>query len=439
MVDLDIISSVETEKALLGCLMVFPEMIDQVVPMLDVEHFYNNDNKEIYEAIISLRGNKEITYLSVAHVLGARLEVIGGVHALSGYLDYAAFRFEAREYARVISEKARARRIIDATNLAANELSAGASLEEIEHILLDLTENPKINALSSSYADEAMQSFQEVVENRGKSRGLSTGYSDLDRKMGGFDKGELTVLAGRPSMGKTALAIGLAYKILREGKSVFFASLEMTGRALVQRMAYNLARVDGQKYNTGEFTPDELQKLNRACDEIRTLPLIIDDMGGQSIDEVLARARQLEPDIVIIDYLQLMAASRKGMKLYEKTTENSLACKNMAKRLNIPILLLSQLSRAPETRGKSRRPQMSDLRESGAIEQDADHVWLLYRPEVYGIKELHGASTENFAELIVAKNRNGPIGSVKLTFLKQFVHFESYAELSPYERMESGI
>ncbi|GAH07846.1 unnamed protein product, partial [marine sediment metagenome] len=176
-----------------------------------------------------------------------------------GYIDYAAHRFEVTEFARIIMEKARARRIIDATHLAARELTAGASLGEIEHILQDLSDSPKIRETTSAtrYVDEALLAFEESTKNKGRSKGLSTGFWDLDKRTGGFEEGELTVIAGRPAQGKTALAIGMAYNVLKKDKSVFFASLEMTGKALIQRLAYKLARVDGQKYNTGEFSPEE--------------------------------------------------------------------------------------------------------------------------------------------------------------------------------------
>lgn len=420
--DLDIISSPETEKALLGCLMNEPEMIDQVVPILEVEDFYVTKNREIYQAILNLRGNSELTYHSVAHELGARLQAVGGIYELGGYLEYAAFRLEAVGYAKIIADKARAKRIIDAPRIAARELRAGASLEEVEHLLQDLSvsRNHNQSATLEHSVKEAMTAFEDSVKNKGRSRGLSTGFWDLDKMTGGFERGELTVLAGRPSQGKTALAIGLAHKVLKKGNSVFFASIEMTTRSLIQRMAYGLARVDGQKYNYGDFNPGDIARLRDECDKIRSLPLEIDDKGGQSVGEILAKARILKPAMLIIDYLQLLAAPKRGMKLYEKVTENSLACKTMAKNLGIPVLLLSQLSRAPEIRG-NKRPVMSDLRESGAIEQDADHIWMLYRAETYGIPNM-----ENMAELIIAKNRNGPTGEINLTFLKKFISFEAY-------------
>lgn len=427
-VELDITSSPETEKALLGCLMVFPEMIDQVAPLLGAEDFYSSVSKEVYGAILNLRGNKEITYLSIGHELGARLQPIGGIYELSGYLDYAAFRFEAREYARVIKGKARARSILDTANYAARELTAGASMEEIGHILQDLSSaGEQESSTIGSYVEDAIEAFRQSVDAHGRSKGISTGFYDIDKYMGGFERGELTVLAGRPAQGKTALAASLSRKALDSGRKIMFASLEMTARTLIQRMAYGMARVDGQKYNMGEFNPDEIRKLNFACEQIRTMPLEIDEKSGQSVDEIYARAKQIQPDMVIIDYLQLLAAPSKGMSLYERVTENSLACKSMAKNLGIPVLLLSQLSRETERRGKSKRPIMSDLRESGAIEQDADHIWLLYRPEVYDIVQLKdGTNTENLAEVIIAKNRNGPTGSVRMTFLKKFVSFEGY-------------
>jgi len=426
--ELDIISSPETEKALLGCLMVFPEMVDQAVPILDVEDFYTDKNKEIYQAILNQRENDALTYLSVAHELGGKLQTIGGLYEITGYLDYAAHRFEAPEFARIITEKARARRIIDSTHLVARELTAGASLEEIEYILQDVSDSPKVRESTSvaRYTNEALLAFDESVRRKGRSKGLSTGFWDLDKKTGGFEKGELTVLAGRPSQGKTALAIGMAHHVLSNGKSVLFVSLEMTGRMLIQRLAYKLARVDGQKYNYGDFSPEDTKRLKVECDKIRSLPLEIEDTGGRSTDDILAEARGLKPDMVIIDYLQLLAAPSKGMSLYEKATENSFACKTMAKTLGVPVMLLSQLSRAPEKGRKNKIPIMSDLRDSGAIEQDSDHVWLLYRPESYGIKKIEGHGTENLAKLIVAKNRNGPTGEIKLTFLKQFISFESY-------------
>lgn len=427
-VELDIISSPETEKALLGCLMVSPGVVDQVAPILDAEDFYSAVSKEIYGAILNLRGNKELTYLSVGHELRARLQPIGGIYELSGYLDYAAFRFEAREYARIIKEKARARRILETANFAARELTAGASMEEIGHILQDLSSaGEQDSSTIDSYVEDAMEAFRESVENQGKAKGMSTGFYDVDRYMGGFESGELTVLAGRPSQGKTALAASFSRKALDSGRKIMFASLEMTARTLIQRMAYGIARVDGQKYNMGEFSPEEIRKLNAACEQIRMMSLEIDEKSGQSVDEIYARAKQIQPDMLIIDYLQLLSAPSKGMSLYERVTENSLACKSMAKNLGIPVLLLSQLSRETERRGKSKRPMMSDLRESGAIEQDADHIWLLYRPEVYEIPKLKdGTDTENLAELIIAKNRNGPTGSVRMTFLKKFLSFKGY-------------
>jgi replicative DNA helicase len=366
-----------------------------------------------------------------------RLESCGGPAYLASLLDGVARSVNVEHYARIVREKSILRSLIQAAHgILESAVQADRSsehlLDEAERAIFRVAEDRLQSGFIAlkEVAEQNLKTIEELTERRELITGVPTDFKELDEMTAGLQPSELIILAARPSMGKTALALNIAqHSTLRHGKSVGMFSLEMSHQQLFFRLLCSEARVDAHRLRTGRIGKEEWQRIIKAFGILSEAPMYIDDTPGIGIMEMRAKARRLSLekglDLLMIDYLQLMRG--RGVRYdsrQQEISDISRSLKELAKELNIPVLALSQLSRAPEQRGGDHRPQLSDLRESGAIEQDADVVAFLFREELYkrDDPELRGT-----AELIIAKQRNGPIGTVKLHFIREFTRFENPA------------
>src|SRR2546425_7080750 len=368
----------------------------------------------------------------------SELEPIGGVAYISSLLDGVPDRPSIEHYIKIGRDKSLLRGLIHAANAAivrASEQSDPAEeiLNDPEASILQLSEKrigPGFMGVQE-IVKESFGSVDALLQRGQRITGLATHYTDLDEITSGLQRSDLIIIAARPSMGKTAFALNIAENAaIEDQKTVGIFSLEMSREALLLRLLCSQAKVDSHKMRTGSLWRDDMQKVVRAMEQLAHAPIFIDDTPGIALSEMRAKARRLQQssgalDLIVVDYLQLMSG---GSRRYENRTQEvsaiSRGLKGLAKELKVPVVALSQLSRAPESRGGDHRPQLADLRESGSIEQDADVVAFIFREEVYkpGEPELEGQ-----AELIIAKQRNGPTGKVKLAFVKRSTRFESIA------------
>jgi replicative DNA helicase len=373
------------------------------------------------------------------------VESVGGVAYISSLTDGLPMRPSIAQYVHIVRDKALLRSLIHACSSAmAHAAEQSDSAEEIidaaESAIFQISEN-RIGQGFLGIPEIVKQSFGSIdalYERGQRITGLETHYEKLDEMTSGFQQSDLIIIAARPSMGKTAFAMNIAENAaVRSRKTVGVFSLEMSREALVLRMLSSLARVDSHKLRTGFLGRDDRQKLVSALSALAEAPLFIDDTPGISLTEMRAKSRRLmqqqgQLDLIVVDYLQLMSGGGSGSKRYENRTQEvsavSRGLKALAKELRVPVVALSQLSRAPESRGKGeQRPQLSDLRESGSIEQDADVVAFIFREEYY-LRDEVPPELEGVAEIIIAKQRNGPTGGVKLAFLKNCTRFENLME-----------
>ncbi len=435
--------AVELEQAVLGALLIHPESLDLVVNKLRPKDFYKRAHQLIYEAIIDLYKKADpIDLLTVSEQLlkMGQLENVGGRVKVVELSEQVATAANCEYHAQIVREKAILRRLIDA---AENVLKESYDVAAEPHEMLDRTEQAifEISEFHDRRDIEQLKDLlpgtfdiiEELQKAGGRFRGIPTGFTELDDKLSGLHNGDLIVIAGRPSMGKTAFALNIAEHIaIREKKPAALFSLEMSKEQLVFRLLCSAARVDSHALRTGRLKSSEWPRLSAACGPLDESEIWIDDTPSMSILELRGTARQLKRrnniGLVIVDYLQMMQGPANAESRQQEISAISHGLKALAKELEIPVLALSQLSRAPEQRGGDRRPQLADLRESGAIEQDADVVMFIYRPERYDIKkDKDGRSVENIAEVIISKQRNGPTGVVRLMFNKEYVRFENMA------------
>lgn len=439
--------AVDVEKSVLGAMLIEREAIPQAIEVLPPEAFYSDKHQHIYEAILSLfeRGNP-VDLVTLTEELKRRdqLEAVGGSYYLTELTTEVASAANVEYHARIIAEKSLLRKMIETmTTIVGQAYDPSADAFE----LLDQAES-KIFQISDSQLRKAAAPMNEVVKDtlerletihgqEGGITGVPSGFHKLDDLTSGWQNSDLIIVAARPSMGKTAFALASAQNAATHperstGVAVF--SLEMGAQQLAQRMLTSQARVDAHRARTGRMKDDDWQRLARAAGELSEANIFIDDTPGLSVLELRAKCRRLKAEhdigLVVVDYLQLMQASgsnlRSGANREQEIAHISRSLKGLAKELDIPVIALSQLNRAVENRGGDKRPQLSDLRESGSIEQDADVVAFIYRAERYGITvDEQGNSTEGIAEIIVGKQRNGPIGTVELAFVDQYARFEN--------------
>ena len=439
--------AVDVEKSVLGAMLIEREAIPQAIEVLPSEAFYSNKHQRIYQAILDLfeRGNP-VDLVTLTEELKRRdqLEDVGGSYYLTELTTQVASAANVEYHARIIAEKSLLRRMIETmTTIVGKAYDSGTDafdlLDEAESKIFEISDSQLRKAASpmNEVVKDTLERLETIHGQDGGITGVPSGFPKLDDLTSGWQPSDLIIVAARPSMGKTAFSLACAQNAATHperstGVAVF--SLEMGAQQLAQRMLTSEARVDAQKARTGRMQDEDWQHLARAAGKLSEANIFIDDTPGLSVLELRAKTRRLvaEHDIglVVVDYLQLMQASssnlRSGANREQEIAHISRSLKGLAKELNIPVVALSQLNRAVENRGGDKRPQLSDLRESGSIEQDADVVAFIYRAERYGITvDEQGNSTEGIAEIIVEKQRNGPIGTVELAFVKQYARFEN--------------
>jgi len=441
---------IEAEKAVLSAILLDNDAIHAVVTEVREEDFYHPSHQILYRSMVRLRDeNQPVDLTTLAAFLKGEglLESIGGPVALVEIADYEATPANIIHYAKIVRDLAIKRSLIStASEIVALGYEHGESadklLDEAESLIFGLSTEKANTSLSSISVEmhDAVDHIDMLMNRSGELTGLSTGFEMLDEITGGLQRGELFILAARPSMGKTALALNLGRNAaVDSGKKVAVFSLEMTTRSLVMRMLSSEAQVDFAAFRSGLISTDAHSRLMAAAARLSEAKLWIDESGSASILEIRAKCRRLKSqhglDLVIVDYLQLAQGDRNTQSREQEISEISRGLKGLAKELDIPVLALSQLNRGPESRNEDKRPMLADLRESGAIEQDADIIGFIYRDIVYN-KE---TEFENLAELIIAKQRNGPTGTVKLEFEGRYAQFRDWPlSDNPYEGAPGG-
>lgn len=425
--------SIDAEQSVLGAMLLDKEAINTGIEIIEAEDFYKEANKEIFEAILVLfNKNEPVDLITLSEELKKRgnLDNIGGITYLANLSSGVATTANTEYYAKIVHEKSTLRRLISSSNYImakAYEDSEEVDLiiEEAEKNIFDITQG----AHKQSFApinQVLLDSFAQIEEraaNKGQLTGITTGFADIDNKLSGLQRADLILLAARPSMGKTALGINIALNSALKAKAkVAVFSLEMSKEQLVQRMIAGTAHVDLQKIISGNLVEDEWVQIINSMGPLSQSEIFIDDTAGITLTEMKAKARRLKMekglDLIVIDYLQLMEMGGRVENRQQEISSISRGLKGLAKEMDCPVIALSQLSRAPELRS-DHRPILSDLRESGAIEQDADVVLFLYRDEYYN----EDTEKKNIGELIIAKHRNGPTGLVELVWKKEFTKF----------------
>lgn len=438
--------NLEAEEAVLGAILVNPRCLDKVISTLKPDYFYKPAHKYIYEAILHLTNNSEvIDIVSVSDVLNInqRLELVGGRAFINDLILKCISTANVQYYANVIEEKAIKRSLITAGSeitTAGYDLAPSAeSLEKAEKLIFDISSKKTSSDLIpiNNLVSDVYEQISDRYKNKDKKSGVESGFYDLDEMTNGFQKGNLIILAARPAMGKTAFALNIAQNAaLRYNKTIAIFSLEMSKDELVQRLMCSEAEVESQRLRSGNMQASDWEKLVDAMNVLDSAPIYIDDTPGCSLTDIRAKCRRLAMadknlSMVIIDYLQLMETSGRETDRNQQISQISRGLKILAKELNIPIIALSQLSRATEQR-QDKRPIMSDLRDSGSIEQDADIVMFIYRGEYYASKAQTGeeeaaeiAKNKGEAEIIIAKQRSGPTGTVELLFQNTITKFKN--------------
>lgn len=437
----------ELEQAVLGALMLERNAVNEAIDILQPESFYVEAHRKIFDSILGLfRNDQPIDILTVTEELKKRgeLDVVGGPFYISQLTNKVASSANVQYHARIISQKHILReliRISSDTMRDAYEDSADVFdlLDKTEQDLFTVTSgNLKRNyEPMSDLIQGAIEQIENAKTKTGGVSGVPTGFVQLDKLTAGWQRSDMVIVAARPAMGKTSFVLSMARNIAVEHKrAVAVFSLEMSSTQLVTRLIASEAGISSEKLRKGDLTDSEFTILHQHIARLTNAPIFIDDTPGLNIFELRAKARRLKSqhnvDLIIIDYLQLMTAGgdSKGGNREQEISSISRSIKSIAKELDIPIIALSQLSRAVETRGGDKRPMLSDLRESGAIEQDADIVCFLYRPEYYKIYEDEHGSTLGVGEVIVAKHRNGAIDTVRLRFIPELAKFADLETMS---------
>ena len=434
-------ASIEAEQAVLGAMLLKPDAVTTAAEELSADDFYRETHRLIFEAMMELKERTEpVDLVTLTEQLkkADKLAKIGGIPALSLIANSVPTAANVHYHARIVHEKAQLRSLIN----AATEIASAAyeSADEVEDIM-DSAEK-RILAVSSGKRSKDFVPLQDILldtleqidlryNNKGSITGLPTGFTELDHLTAGLQKSDLILVAARPSMGKTAFTLNIAaHVVLRAKEPVAFFSLEMSKEQLVQRLLCSEGRIDSQRLRVGELEEKEWGDLIDTANRLSAAPLYIDDTPGITVMELRSKARRLKAEhglsLIVIDYLQLMQgrASKSGDNRQQEISEISRSLKALARELNVPVIALSQLSRSVESR-QIKRPMLSDLRESGSLEQDADIVMFLYREDYYDPE----TENKNITEVIIAKHRNGPVDTVDLTFLKQFTKFGNLSRM----------
>lgn len=429
------------EEAVLGAVMLDKDALPVVLDIIRSESFYSDGHQLIYKAMLRLfEKSQPVDLLTVTEELKKTgdLETIGGPYYLVELTNRVASAANIEFHARIISQKHIQRELITVSTKIIRDayedtIDVFQLLDDAEQGLFSITQQNLSRGYESmgTLANRALKALEELAEKKDGLTGVPTGFTELDRLTSGWQPSDLIIVAARPGMGKTAFTLSLARNAALDfNKGVALFSLEMSNVQLVQRLISMEAEIPGSKLRSGQLEEYEWQQLHSAIEKMSEAPIFIDDTPGINVFEIRAKCRRLKMQhdiqLVIIDYLQLMTGGpdNKNGNREQEISQISRSLKGLAKELNVPIIALSQLSRAVETRGGSKRPQLSDLRESGAIEQDADIVSFIYRPEYYQILEdEEGHSLKGVSEIIIAKHRNGALKTVKLKFTAQFAKF----------------
>ena len=431
-------SSEDSERVILGAILLDNALITQAIEHLKPEDFYSPLNRRVYNAMIGLfEQSKQIDPVLIIEEMkkDGPVEAIGGISTIANLTFGLPHFSNLEEYVKVVKDKSVVRTLIRTCNQITSEALAE---EDDAEIILDRAEQ-MVFALAEErtrkgfyhiepVARDVLQKVTELAHGESHAlTGLATGFREFDAKTSGLQKTDLIIVAARPSMGKTALCLTIAQNAAVQEKAVVAVfSLEMSKEQLVMRMLSSEARIDAHRFRTGHLMREEWARLAGGIESLSQAKIFIDDTAGLSVLEMRAKARRLAAeqkklDLIVVDYLQLMSAGGRNESRQQEVSKISRELKALAKELNVPVVALSQLSRAPEARNPPK-PLMSDLRESGSIEQDADVVAFIYREDYYHETD----ENKGMAELIISKQRNGPTGTVKLAFLKEFTRFENY-------------
>ncbi len=427
--------NLEAEMAVLGSMLMDQDAISIATELLDKDSFYKDSHRKIFEAVCGLyNANKAVDIITLTDELkrSETLDGIGGASYLTALVNSVPTAANINHYVTIVKEKYILRTLINsATKIISICYDSDGNVDEVVDSAEKFVFEVSDRRTQGSYLHlkevikDSIENIDMLYQKKAHVTGIPTGFIDFDSKTSGLQESDLIVIAGRPSMGKSALALGIAeYAGVVEKVPIAFFSLEMSKEQLVQRMLCVHARVDAHKVRTGYLSPSDWPRLTAAAGKLSEAPIFIDDSPAISIMELRAKARRLKAHqdikLIILDYLQLMRGSGNAENRQQEISDISRSLKALARELRVPVVAISQLSRAVEAR-TDHRPQLSDLRESGAIEQDADVVVLILREEYYK------ASPENegIAEVIIAKQRNGPVGSIKLTFIKEYTKFEN--------------
>jgi len=440
--------SLEAEQSVLGGLMLDNDAADRIGDVVGTDDFYSDAHRIVYRHISQLIAEgKPADVVTVSEALAStqKLDYVGGLAYLGALAQNVPTAANIRHYANIVRERSILRQLAaTATEIAESAFNpmgrnAKMVLDEAEAKVLHIAEQGSRGAANFQSIGQVLPAVVERIEtlyNRDDPSdvtGVPTGFADLDKMTSGFQPGDLVVVAGRPSMGKTALALNIGeYVALNTGMPVAVFSMEMGASQLAMRLIGSVGKLDQHKLRTGRLQNDDWDRLSNALGRLNEAPILIDETPALNAIEVRSRARRLmrqygKLGLVIVDYLQLMQATTQGENRATEISEISRSMKSLAKELSVPVVALSQLNRSLEQR-PNKRPVMSDLRESGAIEQDADVIVFIYRDEVYNAE----SPDKGTAEIIIGKQRNGPIGTVRLTFLGEFTRFESFATPGSY-------
>ncbi len=437
--------SIDAEQSVLGGLLIDNGAFDKIGDVVTDGDFYRDDHRRIFRHVSRLieRGKPaDVVTVDEAIKVSEDKDKTGGITYLAALAGNTPSAHNVRRYAEIVRECAVLRKLIEVSaeiaDSALNRMGkdVGQLLDEAESKVFQIAEAGARTRQGFMEIQPLLTQVMERIDllyhkdNPSDITGIPTGYRDLDRETSGLQPGDLIIIAGRPSMGKTALALNMAEHAAVENKlPVAIFSMEMSGSQLAMRMLGSIGRLDQHKLRTGRLSDDDWNRLTNAVGKLHDAPILVDESGALNALELRARARRLHRQygklgLIVVDYLQLMQASSEGENRATEISEISRSLKSLAKELKVPVVALSQLSRAVEQRTGPKRPIMSDLRESGAIEQDADLILAIYREEVY----TPDTPEKGVAEIIILKQRNGPIGTVKLTFLGEYTRFENYAQ-----------
>jgi len=417
--------NIEAEQGVIGSMLIDKTSIVEVMEVLNTEDFYKDSHKVIFDSILDLyKKDTAVDIITLTENLKSRskLEAAGGITYISELSGSIVSTANLKSYIKIVKDKSVLRKLIRASTKIIeesykNQDDVAGTIDMAEKSIFDLSSNRKVSDF------EPMNVVERLFNNKGETTGIASGFRELDAKTSGFQKGDMVLVAARPSMGKTTFALNIAeYAALREGKKIAMFSLEMSKEQLAYKLLCSEAHIDMLNLRTGNLEDKDWENIARASGPLAAAKIFIDDTAGISIMEMRSKCRRLKMehgiDMIVVDYLQLMSGGKGSENRQQEVSEISRSIKALAKEMECPVIALSQLSRAPEAR-TDHRPMLSDLRESGSIEQDADIVMFLYRDEYYD----KDTEDKNIAECIIAKQRNGPTGTVKLAWMGQFSKF----------------